>query len=385
MGDLSVNSNSTNIQAPFSKLMTEQPLSTANELNVTVSDGDKEYTISAEAQYLWEMQIYFNTLDDVGQTQTVEYFAKSSAPLDIKVTDTLRKTQDFIRGMRDGTIKIIHDESESNVSKLLNPNFVMDGTTEIGIRPNGPSIFRLDETNTNNTLLGSESNSALINQLNELEKTQGSLLRNRDAANVFGSVNNVLGYSQNILMSADDVLHFNYVTSQAKKTIEFVAAPTDIKQKLTDLITKSITWQNVQQTNFISNNRKYIGDARVGNLAAEAVRMGSAAQTFNQNLSSTLNTNKISLLDAGAIIKQNLMQLPDLIRFNSNKINAALTYYRNADTEYDKALNRGFYEPEPEWKDPLTEQDKIVFDVSKKYALKVIAEIQGYVANRKSS
>jgi hypothetical protein len=384
MGDISVGSGSAISQFISRNSMSARELSKVDELNVTVSNGDGQYKVSAEAQYLFEIQVYFNKLDDHEQDRTIEYFAKSNDSLDNTVADTLRKTQEFIRGLRDGTIKINREDDSSQASKLLDPNFVIDGTTEIGVRPNGPEIFRLDGKKDYNAALGSEQNDDLKKQLDTLEKATSGLLRNRDAANLFGSVSNALVYADNIFLSADDVLHYNYAIAQAKKTIEFVTAPDDLKAALSDLLSKSIVWQDVQQSKTIFDNRKLIDNARVGHLAADAVRMGSAAQAFNQQLIGTFKSSENSFLDAGSLIKRMLVEQPDLIRFSANKIDEALTFYRNHNAQYDKALNRGYYEPEPKWKDPLTDDDRKIFAASKSYALKVIAEIQGYVTNKQT-
>lgn len=364
--------------------MSARELSKVDELNVTVSNGDEHYKVSAEAQYLFEIQVYFNTLNDQEQDKTIDYFAKSNDSLDKTVADTLRKTQESIRGLRDGTIKINRNDYSTQANKLLDPNFVIDGTTEIGVRPNGPEMFRLDGKKDYNLALGSEQNDDLKKQLDTLEKTSSHLLRNRDAANVFGSVSNALVYADNILLSADDVLHYNYAIEQAQKTIEFVTAPDDLKATLTDILSKSIAWQDAQQSKTIFDNRKLIDNARVGHLAADAVRMGSAAQAFNQQLISSFKSSENSFLESGSLIKRMLAEQPDLIRFGANKIDEALAFYRDNNTQYDKALNRGYYEPTPEWKDPLTEDDRKIFAASKNYALKVITEIQGYVTNQQT-
>lgn len=383
MGDISVGVGAVNTPLAFPRPMAGQALSKVDELNVTVADGDGEYKVSAEAQYLFEIQGYFNTLDDGEQDRALEYFAQSKDPLDNKVADTLRDLQGFMRGLRDGTIKIVQDEEALiKARNLLDPNFVIDGTTEIGVYPNGTEIFRMDGKKDYYPATSSESNNELKKQLETLQETTSSLLRNRDAANLFGSVSNLLGHSEHIFLSADDVLHFNYAIEKARKTIEFVAAPEDLKTALSDIITKSIAWQDAQQGQAMDDSRKLIDNARIGHLAAETVRMGSAAQEFNQQLLGMLTPSKISLLEAGSPIKRMLVAQPDLVRFNPNKIDEALAFYRNDDAEYNKALNRGFYLPEPEWKDPLTDSDKKVFDASKNYALKVIEEIQGYVTNK---
>ena len=122
----------------------------------------------------------------------------------------------------------------------------------------------------------------------------------------------------------------------------------------------------------------------MGHLAADAVRMGSAAQAFNQQLIGTFKSSENSFLDAGSLIKRMLVEQPDLIRFSANKIDEALAFYRNHNAQYDKALNRDYYEPEPKWKDPLTDDDRKIFAASKNYALKVITEIQGYATNKQT-
>jgi len=383
MGNFSVGSGDGTAQAVMPATpVAKHELSKIEELNVTLSDGDHQYTVSAEAQYLFEMQRHLQQLDTAGQEKALEYLAQSNNPLQNKVIESFRWVQTLAEDFRTGKTKLVRDEAEELRTKnLLNTGLIIDGTTEIGIRPNGTYVFRLDGKQNYFPATGGDTNTALFKQLDALEKAAGGLLRNRDAANVFGSVSNALVYSEHILLSADDVLHYNYAIEKARATIEFVSAPAELKTALSQLLDKGIAWQDAKQSHSMSSNRQLMSNSRVGHHAAEAVRMGSAAQAFNQQLVSTFKSSALSLLDSVSLIKRMLVEQPDLIRFNANKIDEALQYYRDDFAHYEKALNRDSVLPAPEWKDPLSELDKKVFAASKNYALKIMAEIQGYAAN----
>lgn len=384
MGSISVGSGGVTAQTVMPATpVTKHELSRIEELNVTIADGDHQYTVSAEVQYLFEMQRHLQQLDTPGQEKALEYLAQSNDPLQNKVIESFREAQTLAEDFRTGKTKLVRDEAEELRTKnLLNTGLIIDGTTEIGIRPNGIDVFRLDGKQNYFPATGGEANLALFKQLDALEKAAGGLLRNRDAANVFGSVSNALVYSEHILLSADDVLHYNYAIEKARKTIAFVSAPAELKTALSQLLDKGIAWQDAKQSRTMSSNRQLMNNSRVGYHAAEAVRMGSAAQAFNQQLVSTFKSPALSLLDSASQIKRMLVEQPDLIRFNANKIDEALQYYRDDFLLYEKALNRGFVLPAPEWKDPLSELDKKVFAASKDYALKIIREIEGYAASK---
>ena len=386
MGNISVGSGNAITQVVTPAVpMAKHELSKIEELNVTISDGDHQYTVSAEAQYLFEMQKHFQRLDAAGQEKALEYLAQSNNPLQHKVIESFRSLQAHAEDYRTGKIKIVNDEAERlRAQNFLNTGLIIDGTTEIGVRPNGTDVFRLDGKQNYFPATSTESNPSLFKQLEALEKAASGLLRNRDAANAFGAVSNALVYSEHILLSADDVLHYNYAIEKARKTIEFVNAPAKLKTALSQLLDKGIAWQDTKQSRTISSSRQLMSNSRVGHHAAEAVRMGSAAQAFNQQLVNTFNSSTLSLLDSGSLVKRMLVEQPDLIRFNANKIDDALQYYRDDFLLYEKALNRDSVLPAPEWKDPLSELDKKVFAASKDYALKIMGEIQGYVAGKQS-
>ena len=385
MGNISVSAGVVNTQANFAKPATGHEPSKVDELNVTVSDGDGQYTVSAEAQYLLEMQKYFYTLTAAEQERTVEYFTQSNDPLHNKVADDFRQLQEFARDVGEGKIKIIRDDEASiKARNLLNTNLVIDGKTEIGVRPRGTEVFRLDGKQDYIPVQGAGSNPALFTQLDALETAANGLLRNRDSANVFGSVSNALVYSENVFLSADDVLHYHYAIEKARKTIEFVEAPEDLKAALTDLLDKGIASQNVKQSKAITDSYQLMSNGRVGHLAADAVRMGSAAQAFNQELLGILTSSNNSLLNVGSVIKRIIVEQPDLVRFSFDKIDEALEFYRKDYSQYEKALNRESVLPEEERKYAIFDNQTQIFEVSKKYALKVIDEIQGYVSNQQT-
>ncbi len=379
----SVGSGGAHMQAMPATPTAERQLSTVDELNVTVSNERGQYQVGAEAQYLFDMQKYLQGLDTATQEKALDYLGQSHEPLQQQVVETFRVVQVFANDLREGKIKILHDEDAFNKAKnLLNTGFVLDGRTEIGVRPNGTDVFRLDGKQDYVPAQGSENNLALIRDLEELEAAASGLLRNRDAANLFGSVSNALVYSEHILLSADDVLHYNYAIEKAKKTIEFVDAPELLKTALTDLLNKGIAWQDSKQTRVMEDNRQLIHNSRVGDLAAEAVRMGSAAQAFNQELLNLFSNSNASFLDSASLIKRVIVEQPYLVRFSPSKIDEALAFYRDDDTHYEHALNRDFSLPEEARKYPIFDNQQKIADASKQYAMKVIDEIQAYTSER---
>src|SRR5690606_197925 len=139
---------------------------------------------------------------------------------------------------------------------------------------------------------------------------------------------------------------------------------------------QGIAWQDAKQSRAIADNRQLMSNSRVGDLAADAVRMGSAAQAFNQKLLSIFTSSNISFLNSEALIRREITAHPDLIRFSADKIDEALAYYREDDADYEKALNRDFSLPEEERKLSIFDNQKEITEAGKQYALKVIGEIQ---------
>ena len=86
----------------------------------------------------------------------------------------------------------------------------------------------------------------------------------------------------------------------------------------------------------------------------------------------------------GSVIKRIIVEQPDLVRFSFDKIDEALEFYREDYSQYEKALNRESVLPEEERKYAIFDNQIQIFEVSKKYALKVIDEIQGYISNQQT-
>lgn len=380
MGNISVGSGIASAPVMLVQPKTGHELSAVAELNVTVSESGEQYTVSAEAQYLLEMQKYFHTLDAAEQDRAIAYFYQSNEPLHNKVAETFRELQSFATGIADGRITIAHDEPLLNDPRnLLNTDFVINEKTEIGIRPPPTAIFELGDKKNYPPYQAVETNIELQLQLEALEKETSGLLRNRDAANLFGSVGNVLAQSEHMLLSAADVLHFQYAITKARETIEFVTAPEEVKTAVTNLLNKGIAWQDEKQSRML-DNRVWQGNSWASPTVEDDLLMGIAAQKFNRQLHKAFSIDDRSLLNADDVVPQLLRKQPELIYFNFSEIGEALEYYRADYQLYQKALNRDFYQPEPEWRDPLSDSDKKVFEASKSYALKVIAEIQSYVS-----
>ena len=334
---------------------------------------------------MFEMQKYFYTLDEQGQNQAIEFLSQSVNPLQNKVADVFRGLQAMENEQREGRGIVLADDSEFlKAHPPLDTDLIIDGKNEIGVHPNPTALFVLDEQPVFSLAGGPGYHTQLHDYLGELKDAASGLFRNRDAANLFGSMSNALNASENVFLSADHVLHYHHIIEKARKTIDFVNPPTELKSALNSLLEQAIAWQNTKQSNSIINNKKMISHNTVATQARDAVRLGSAAQVFNQTLMNGLKFPTASLLTSESLIMRGLMEQPDLIRFGSDKIREALEFYRQDDVLYDQALNRPSVLPEPPAIGVISDVDQKVFDASKQYALKVIGEIQGYISTQQT-
>jgi hypothetical protein len=202
-------------------------------------------------------------------------------------------------------------------------------------------------------------------------------LGNQDAANLIGSVRNALYASENILLSFDDVLHYNYTIEMARKAIDFIDAPENLSSALTSILNQGISYQNSKQSKFLDDTRKFLNDGRVGQAASEDVRLGTAAQLYNNQLQATLNATGLSVLDARGVITQLLTQHTDLIRFSPDKLEDAFIFYKQDFENFERALNKDFYRPSQSNEPNI---DSTLIDTGRNYAMNVIEEINSYLS-----
>ncbi len=247
----------------------------------------------------------------------------------------------------------------------------------VGIIPMGVKVFRLDGNDNFYSVQLNHRNDALKNQLEALEDTAHSVLDFQDAVNLIGSVRNALHASENILLSFDDVLHFNYTIEVARKAIDFIDAPEDLGSALTNLLNQGISYQNGKQSQFIDDTRKFLNDRRVSQAGSEDARLGAVAQRYNNQLQHILNAAGLSVLDARGVITQLLMQHTDLIRFSPDKLDEALIFYKKDFENFERALNKDFSRSAQNDEPNI---DSTLIDTGRDYAMKVIGEITSYLS-----
>ncbi|MBC6906717.1 hypothetical protein DWB84_14790 [Saccharophagus sp. K07] len=359
-------------KASASQESQQQPaglLTTTNKLGLRVS---------AEAQYLFEIDKYLSALDKTAQDKALSYLSQSSDPLQQQASDYFKRAQETLDQAlgKDRSALIDRTESEK-LRKLLDVEFERNGSTEVAIIPMGVKVFRLDGNDNFYPVQLNSRNDALKHQLDALEKTAYSTLGNQDAANLIGSVRNALYASENILLSFDDVLHYNYTIEMARKAIDFIDAPENLSSALTSILNQGISYQNSKQSKFLDDTRKFLNDGRVGQAASEDVRLGTAAQLYNNQLQATLNATGLSVLDARGVITQLLTQHTDLIRFSPDKLEDAFIFYKQDFENFERALNKDFYRPSQSNEPNI---DSTLIDTGRNYAMNVIEEINSYLS-----
>ncbi len=334
--------------------------------------------ISAESQYLFEMDKYLIGLDAVDRDRALEYLAQSEDPLQNKAGDYFRQNQEKINQMLGGKPLVLSGQlPPEKAERLLDTGFVLNEFTEIALRPFGVNVFRLDGQSNFVPVQFGGSNQALRDEVEALEAKVVGVIGNQDRANLFGSVENALAYSEHIMLSFDDVLHFNYAVEKAHRAIDFINAPEEMKARLTDILHQGIQYQNQKQTKALNDSKKFLGNSLVGDIANENIRLGTAAQRYNGQLQNALVKSNLSILDARGLIDQLLMDNRDLIRFNLDKLNDAIIYYKNDYEKFERALNKDISTPS-ELKSPELDRGILVF--GSEYALKVIQSIQSHAS-----
>jgi len=345
-----------------------------SSLRTIVTDG---ITISGEGQYIFEMDIYLQTLDKEEQDKAVDFLSKSADPLDAKALENFKQGQ-----LWRSEHVIILDTKAAEEMRAKGPTFEPRDSLDpvIGVWPAGTAIFRLDgkkdyypnQSGTNNYLLKAE--------LEKLEEGIPDSFNIQDKVNLIGMVKNAIYAAETVQQSFDDVLNFNYMLEKARTTIDEINAPADLKTRLRDILNQGISYQNTKQSDYINNIQKYANNPRVGAEVRENIRMATAAQAYNQQLQAALKATHLSILNAGPLMNNLLLQHTDLIQFSPDKINEAIAFYKQDFDTYQDFVKNGYKPPieNPiKWDtSPLTEGHN--------YAITVIEEIKKYISTDKT-
>lgn len=374
MIDTQATSNSTYTpQSGIKSSTKEQPVPQSTLPSTVLSGG---IHVSAEAQYLFEMDKYLMSLDSTDRERALDYLARSEDSLQKKAVDHFRQNEEK-RILRGKPVTFSGELAPEKAEKLLDTGFVLNEFTEISLRPAGVNVFRLDGKSDFVPVQFGGYNQSLKDEVDALEASMINVIGNQDRANLFGSVKNALIYSENIMLSFDDVLHFNYAVEKARKAIDFLNAPEEVKTRLSDILNQGIQYQNQKQTQAINDTKKHLGNAQVGNIAGENIRLGLAAQRYNGQLQNALTNTNLSILDAHGVFNQLLMDNRDLIRFAPDKLSEAITYYKNDYAIFERALNKDISTPSVLKKPEL---DRGILEAGSNYAMRVIQEIQNYAS-----
>lgn len=373
--------NSATSNGVFSSLKPQPSIQTADAAKAslfstsTSSDGVK---ISGESQYLFEMAGYLQNLGNDEQDKAVEFLSKSDDPLHAIAVKHFNEYK--ASGMTAEIRKSISEQSAA-LSAAMFKGIPRDPALgpEIAVIPMGTRVYALDgNPNYYPNQIGTD-NIKLRDQLEELAANPPANLNIQENANIFGTVKNALLTSENVLQSFDDVLNFNYMFEKARATINQTNAPDDLKAKLNDILDRGIKYQNDKQTRYVEGIQKYANDSRVGGEVRENIRKATTAQDYNKDLQGMLKATKISVLDAGSMMKNLLTKHTDLIRFSPDKINDAISFYKQDFDTYQDFVKNGFQPPE----EKIIEYDTSPLTQGHNYAMKVIEEIQSYVSKGK--
>lgn len=345
------------------------------------NSGNSTVNLSSQAQYLFEVDKYLSGLSSTQLDQALDYLLQNNNPLQVKAADYFKKNQEILDNAPGGRTPLfsplpLRDTQED----LLNTGFVLDETTEIALLPPGVDVFRLDgKTNFSPVIFGGY-NKALNNELDALEANSQGNLGNKDFANLFGSVRNALIFSEHVMLSFDDILHFNYGVEKARKAISFIDAPKELETKLTDILNQSVAYQNSKQSKALSTSKAYVLNSRVGNIASENIRLGIAAQRLNGQIQGALGESDTSILDSQVLLNRLLIDNPELNRFSPNKIDEAISFYKQDYAKFELALNGELSTPTFQKEPDLFEG--VTMDLDRNYAETVIKNIQSYVASQ---
>lgn len=345
---------------------------------VTQRQGETLH-ISAESQYLFDMYKYLNGLDATELNKALDYLSGSKDPLHSKAIDHFLEGRQYLDKVSGGKSIELSGSPEDRRENLLDKNVEINGKTEIGVMAAGVDVFRLDGNKNFSPVIFGGHNDGLNQFLDSLQEVTKGIIGNRDHANLFGSVRNALVYSENIMLSFDDVLHYNYAAEKARTAIDFIDAPEELKLQLTEILERGIVYQNTKQSEALTVSGAFTSNSNIGQIASGNIALGKAAQHLNSQLQSFLKKSDVSILNSQGLLNGLLMETPELIRFTPNKLSEALEYYKQDYVRFDRALNGELSSPSIL---PDPELDKEQLLAGSKIALKVITDIKQYVSNQ---
>ena len=340
-----------------------------------------EANISGEAQYVFEIDVYLNNLDTNEKANALEFLAKSDNPLHKKALENFNRSEDIRRSFTDETIKSIQEQAKQfDATRFRITERDPTLGPEVALIPNGTAVFRLDGKTDFYPVQLDTSNTKLKATVDALESNFPASVNIQDKANLIGTVRNALYAAESIQLSFDDVLNFNYLQEKTFTTINQTNAPETLKSTLKSILGDSIRYQNAKQSTFLLDAKKYINNRHIDASVKEDLRLGTAAQAYNNELESVLNVTGASVLDSSALLKKLLVKHTDLIRFSQDKVNEAIAFYQQDFDSYQNAIKNG-YTPPTEYH---FEFDAAPLVDGHNHALKVIEEIQHYALQKKA-
>jgi len=365
-------SPSNNLFIPSKISVTEHPQPSAVLPEITTDFG---LHISAEAQYLFEMDQYLSGLDQQAQNKALVFLSQSTDPLQQKAVNYFRESQKKLAQAFNGKETLVIETGGSiNQGNLLADAEMPSEPVKAIILANLFPIFRFDGKEYLNPVEGHGNNDKLRQQLEDLTPTINEVLDEQDATTLTRIMSTMLRNAEKALVSLDDVIYFNYEIEATRKAIDFYNIPKDLKNTLTHMVTDSIVYQDEKQSRFLKDSIPFFNHPEAGSIVRDNFRMGTAAQVYNTQLQDLLKKANLSVLSARGPITQLLLQNTDLIKFSSNKIGEALDFYQKDFDRFTKVLNKEFNPPEIKF-----EIDRRILSQGSAYALKVIEHIQATI------
>ena len=302
--------------------------------------------ISAEAQYLFEIDQYLTGLDQDSRDKALTYLAQSNHPLEQKAVSYFHESQKNLAQVFNGKDTLIIETGDNiTYANLLNDAVMPNEPVKGIIFPNLFPIFRFDGKEYLNPIEGHGNNDKLNQQLEALTPLINNSLDEQDATTLTRIMGSLLRNAEKALVSLDDVIYFTYEIEATRKAIAFYDLPTELKFTLTEMVDNTLVYQNEKQGRFLKDSTRFFDHPQAGNIVKENFRMGTAAQNYNNQLQDMLKKTNLSVLNAIGPITKLLIENTDLIRFSPDKINEALSFYQKDFDRFTKVLNKEFNPP----------------------------------------
>jgi len=333
--------------------------------------------ISAEAQYMFEVDQYLSSLSEAEQNQALDYMTASDDRLMQESANNFKENRESrITFANMEEVQALIAESTAK-SQKMSEDILNNPTPTITVHPPATQIFRLDDDEEFDAIRFSISNSALNDQLDSLETVALAEMDKQDTISLVGSVRNAIGVSENPFKSIDDVVHFNYTLEKAQRTIDYLDVPEELASDLKQLLEQTIPYQQNQQNKFLSDTSQYLSDDRLSRTAGTELQAGllrgTAAKELNEKLQSKLVGSNASILDAADLIQGLVSQYGELGSPSPEKIDEMLRFYEKDFIDHQRLLDKDFaIQPK------RLEFDAEILDAGHNLALKVIEEINSY-------